>query len=218
MSEYPSGSEEAGPASAVAELFGSTRVKLVLAILAVEVLVFLVGLFTPVTPSVRQLLLNETNTEFAPFQGAGPVELVTLIFSHNLLIALAEMIPGAGAVLFMTSVYSTGVAFQVLVTSKGLPALWGVVLFAYPFSLVELSAYAVAVGSGIMLLLAWRRKGLRQEIRVFALEGMTVALILLAAAAMEAATTLSPLLGLGLWLPTAVVLALLIALVRVRRI
>lgn len=199
------------------ELFGRARMNLILVLLAIEIGVFLVGLFTPVPTSFRQALANETGTQFAPFKTAGPVQLVTLIFSHNLLIALGEMVPGAGAVLFFTSVYTTGLAAQALVMSQGLPVAWGVALFAYPFALVELTAYAVAVASGTMVISAWRKKALHREARIFGLEALGVASILLAAAAMEATTTSSPILGFGLWLPTGVALAVAIVALRLRR-
>lgn len=202
--------------SVAAELLDKSRLMLILGILALELVLFFAGLLVPIPPATREALANATNSQFAPMQGAGPVQLAGLIFSHNLLIALAEMIPAAGAFLFVISIYSTGLAAQALITSQGLPAQWGAVLFAYPYSLVELTGYAVAVAAGTRLILAGFRKRLKREARVFAAEAGVVAGILLAAAAMEATTKASPLLGFALWLPMGLVVAGVIVAFRVK--
>lgn len=193
--------------SLLAELFDRSRLLLVLGVLVLELVLFFMGLLIPIPPSVRENLTNATNSQFAPLQGAGPVQLAALIFSHNLLIALGEMVPAAGALLFVISIYTTGLAAQALVISQGLPAQWGAVLFAYPYSMVELTGYAVAVMAGTNLMLAAWRKRLRREAVIFAVEIGVVAAILLAAAAMEATTKSSPLLGFALWLPTGLAVA-----------
>ncbi len=159
-------------------------------------------------------LTNETNTQFGSVPSLGPGQLFLFIFAHNLPIAFTDMVPVLGAVRFALSIYGTGLAAQVVVASKGLPSLFAVVLFLFPYSIVELSAYAVAVGSGTMLLVSLRRRRLRRELRVFILEGVIVALILFASAIMETTTSFFPLLGFALWLPTGLALAGLIILSR----
>ena len=201
------------PRSLLSEVFSRPRFMLVVAILILELAIFVGGLLTPVPAATQQSLLNETNSQFVPLQNAGPVQLVFLIFEHNLVIALAEMIPIVGGLVFADTVYTTGLAAQALLASQGLPGQWGAILFAYPFSIVEFSAYAVAVGAGIMLVVAWTRKQLRRELKVFAAEAGVIVGILLAAAAMETATGLSPLVGLVLWLPTCAGVAALLILV-----
>jgi Stage II sporulation protein M len=216
MSESTPGEEGPLAQRTSSNLLDNHRIALVLALLVLEVVIFIGGLFTPLSASTQQGLANETGSQFAPFDSAGPVQLALLIFTHNLTIALTEMIPVAGAVIFAYSVYSTGIVAQALVVSQGVPAPWGLVLFAYPYSIVELSAYALAVGSGVMILIAWRRKRLRRELRVFLLEGLVVGGILLTAAAMEATTKFFPLTGFALWLPTGLALAVLIVATRKR--
>ena len=202
--------EEAGQKSVGAELLDRRRLLLILVVLLVELALFAVGLLTPLSQSAQQSLANQTNTQFAGVQSASPEQLVEFIFTHNLTIALVEMVPVLGAFLFLLSVYSTGLAAQAIVVSQGLPSQFGVILFAFPYSLVELSAYAIAVGAGTMLLVAWRRKRIRHELKIFLFEGVVVAAVLLVAAAMEAATKVSPLFGFALWLPTGLALAGLI--------
>jgi hypothetical protein len=203
------------PKGAVSELLARQRLTIVLVILLIEIGIFFAGLLTPISISTQQDLSNATNTQFGPFASASPAQLVVLIFTHNLAIALAEMIPVLGAVLFGISVYSTGLAAQALAVSIGLPSQGGAIIFAFPYTLVELSAYAVAVGAGVMLMVSWRRRRLRSEIKVFGLEILEVVAILFIAAAMETTTTrISFLLGFALWLPTVLSFAWLVNLTR----
>ncbi len=60
-------------------------------------------------------------------------------------------------------------------------------------------------------MLAWRRGRLGRELRVFVLEMVSVAVVLLVAAVMETATKFYPLLGLVLWLPTALAVIWIVA-------
>ena len=199
--------------SAASEVLSRRRLLLVLAVLLVEIGLFFVGLLIPLSDATRQTLINQTSSQFGEVQTGSTVQLVGFIFAHNLFIALAEMIPVAGALLFAVSVFSTGLAAQALVASQGLPAQWGAVIFAFPYALVELTAYAVALASGFMLLSAWRRGRLRRELKVFALEGAAVFVILFIAAAMEAATVkISFILGFALWLPTGLALAVIMVM------
>lgn len=205
------------PRSLPAEFFDRRRMLLILGILIIELAIFSVGVLTPLSSSTQRALANETNSEFAFVPSATPTQLIVFIFTHNLSIALAEMVPIFGAFLFVLSVYSTGLASQVIVVSKGLPTQFAAILFLFPYSIVEFSAYAIAVGGGIMLLVSWREGRLRRELRVFALEAALVAAVLFVAAMMETATNFSPLLGLLLWLPTGLVLAGIVLLSRRRR-
>jgi len=200
------------PRSARAELMDRRRLLLIFVVLVVELALFGVGLLTPLSNSAEQSLVNSTNSEFAGLQSAGPEQLAFSIFAHNFTIALIEMIPIVGAFLFVLSIYSTGLAAQAIVVSKGLPPAFGAIIFAFPYSLVELSAYAIAVGAGVMLLVSWRRKRLREEARVFCLEVAAVAIVLLLAATMETATNFLPLVGFALWLPTGLAIAGIIVL------
>jgi len=193
--------------SAVAELFGRRRLLLILGILIVELAIFAFGLLTPLSSPVQQNLLNQTNNQFGSVPTATPTHLVALIFTHNVVIGLVEMIPVLGALLFVYSIYVTGLVAQVIAVSAGYPSQFGVILFAFPYSIVELSAYAIAVGAGMMLLVSLRKKRLRRELKVFVLEMVAVVVVLLAAALMETATRFSPLVGFSLWIPTGLAAA-----------
>jgi hypothetical protein len=192
--------------SPLVELFSRGRLLLILGIFLAELAIFAAGLLTPLSSSSLHGLANETNRQFASVQSVSPPQLVVFIFTHNLSIAAAEMIPVFGAFLFVLSAYSTGLATQAIVAAQGLPGITGIVLFAFPYSYVELSAYAIAAGSGAMVLVAWRKKRLRLEVPVVILEAVLVAGVLIVAAAMETLTKLSFVLGFALWVPTAMVL------------
>jgi len=190
------------PRSAASELLDRRRLFVFLLALLVEFAIFVFGLVTPLSVPAQQTLENQTSAQFAAVPTASAQQLVTLIFTHNLLLAYLELVPVLGAFVFVYSIYVTGLVAQVIAASAGYPGQLGVILFVFPYSLVEFSAYAIAVASGVMLLLAWRRKTLNREIRVFGLELVAVAAVLALAAVMETVTRFSPLIGLVLWLPT----------------
>ena len=199
------------------ELFDRGRVKVMVAALAVEVTLFAVGLLTPLSASTQQNLAQQANSQLAPLQSSGFVQMTFLIFGHNLTIAFGEMIPLLGALILLFSIFTTGLAAQALVVSQGLSGPWALLIFVFPYSIIEFSGYAIATGAGVMLFASWRRKRLRQELRIFVLEGAAVAAVLSVAAAMETATNFSPLLGLALWVPTGLAAATMIVVRRKRR-
>lgn len=187
-----------------------------LAAFGVELAIFFAGLFVPIDQGTWGEVLNQTSSQFAAIESAEPAQVVFLIFSHNVVIALVEMVPVLGAAMFAYSIFTTGVVAQVILASNGVPGFFGALLLIFPYSLVELSAYAVALGSGVMLLVAWRKRRLRLEAMVLLKEAAVVVGLLLAAAVMEEATSLSPPAGLALWLPTGLALAALIVAARRR--
>lgn len=194
---------------------GRRRLSLIAMVLLLEIGIFFAGLFTPLSATTRQALASQTGSQFGGVQTGTTSQVILFIFGHNLPIALAEMIPVGGALVFAFSVYSTGIAAQALVAAQGLPAQWGAVILAFPYSLVELSAYAVAVVSGSLVLAAWRGHRLRKEMKTFATEVGAVVAILLVAATMETITVkVSVLLGLALWLPTGIALGTIMVVAR----
>jgi hypothetical protein len=204
------------PRSLTSELFDRQRLLVMLGLLVIEFAIFVSGLLTPLSTTDQQMIANQTSSQFLPIQSASLPEQVVFIFSHNLLIALAELVPVFGAFLFVYSVHATGLATQAIVTSRNppLPALTGLILFVFPYSLVELSGYAIAVGSGVMLFWAGIMRRLGRELRVFAVEVVVLVAVLLVAAAMETATNSSLIVGFALWIPTGIAIAGLIVLSR----
>jgi hypothetical protein len=205
------------PRSLTSQLFDRQRLLVMLGLLVIEFAIFVSGLLTPLSSADQQMIANQTSSQFLPIQSESFPQQVVFIFSHNLLIALAELVPVFGAFLFVYSVQATGLATQAIVASRNLPGLTGLILFAFPYSLVELSGYAIAVGSGVMLLWAGIMRRLGRELRVFAVEVVVLVGVLFAAAAMETATNSSLIVGFALWIPTGLAIAGLIVLSRRHR-
>jgi hypothetical protein len=197
-------------------LLSRGRLLLVAGAFVVELGIYAAGLLVPIDAGTQGFLANQTSTAFAPLQSAPPAQVVLLIFSHNAVIAMVEVIPVLGAFAFVSSIFATGVLAQALLASNGVPGFFGAFLLLFPYSLVELSAYAVAMGSGVMLIVAWKRGKLRSEASVLLEEVVIVLALLLLAAAMEEVTSLSPLLGIALWAPTGLALGALIVYVKRR--
>jgi uncharacterized membrane protein SpoIIM required for sporulation len=195
------------PRSLASELLDRQRLLLMLGVLVIELAIFVSGLVTPISSAEQQVIVNQTSSQFTPIQSASLQEQVVFIFSHNLLIALTETVPVLGAFLFVYSVHYTGLVTQAIVASRNLPGLAGLILFVFPYSLVELSAYAIAVGSGVMLIWAAIMKHLVRELKVFAIEVAVIVAVLFTAAAMEAATSSSLIVGIALWIPTGLAIA-----------
>lgn len=196
--------------SAVKELLGRRRLALILTVFLVELTIFFLAASVPMDAATQQLLQHEANNVTVESNSLGLTGQFVYIFTHNAVIAFGEMVPVVGGLLWVVSIYATGQIFEAVALSQGAPgALYGLLLLFFPFAVVELSAYAVAVGSGVMLIVAWRRHRLRRETRVFVLEIGVVAAMLLVAAAMETVTIANPVLGIALWIPTGLTIAAL---------
>ncbi len=197
-------------------MLGRRRLALLLIVLLVELAIFFLATSVPMDAATRQVLQNEAKNITGASSSLGPVDQFVSIFTHNAVIAFGEMVPVVGGLLWVVSIYATGQIFQAVALSQGAPgALYGLLLLFFPFAIIELSSYAVAVGSGVMLIVAWRRRRLRSETRVLVLEVGVVAAMLLLAAAMETVTIVSPVLGIALWIPTGLAIAAL-ALISVK--
>ncbi|MDE1845015.1 MAG: stage II sporulation protein M [Thaumarchaeota archaeon] len=104
------------------------------------------------------------------------------IFEHNASVALPMFIPGFGLAWGAFAAWSTGVAFEALVSTT--PALAKVpplaLLYLSPFGLMELVAYSIGMSRSFLLILAiMRKKPLQTEIRQTAIEiGIVIALLL----------------------------------------
>jgi len=202
--------------SVVKELLGRRRLALILTVLLVELTIFFLAASVPMDAATQQALQNGAKNLTGVSSSLGPTAQIVYIFTHNAAIAFGEMVPIFGGLLWVVSIYATGQILQAVALSHSAPgALYGLLLLFFPFAIVELSAYAVAVSSGVMLIVSWRRRRLRSETRVLVLEVGVVAVMLLVAAAMETVTIIDPVLGIALWIPTGLAIAAL-ALISVR--
>jgi hypothetical protein len=202
---------------ATKDLASKGRLIFVLIMFVIELAIFFTGTITPINHATQQALNQTASGLKNATSGQPPLTTMRVIFTNNLRVALIEMLPVVGALVFAASIFTTGQLLQVITMTTGVPGiLYALLLFIFPYTIVELSAYALAVVSGSMLVVAWRRKTLRREIRVFLYEIVAVVLILLTAAAMETATLESAWVGIALWIPT--VLAMTLLAFRIRRV
>jgi hypothetical protein len=197
------------------ELFQRRRLTLFGVALAIELSIFFGAMVYPMDQAQQQALLQQANGLVGSTTGQGSLGIFATIFGNNVRVALLEMIPVAGAFLFVLSIFTTGQVIQALAMASNLPGpVFGVALFFFPFAIVEFSAYAIAVASGSMVLAAWRSKRLRSEVRIFGLEAALVVVFILLAAAMETVGIVSPFVSFALWLPTAIGLTAVVVLFR----
>ena len=208
--------QEQRPASLLRELFAKNRVYMWIGIFAIELVIFFSAIAYPLDPASQKAALEQAKNTLGNEGTLGPTGLFSLIFSNNTRIALLEMTPGLGGLLFVFSIVTTGEVIQALAVSVGQPGLlYGFFLFLFPFSILELGAYAMAFSSGIMVFVALFRRRLRAELRVFVAEAAVIVGVLCLAAAMETLTIVAPGVGFALWIPVGVGIGL--AVVRLRR-
>jgi len=122
-----------------------------------RILVFFVfvALFTIVYAVGTESMVTEAEAEeiLAYFEGIIAEVDAMLIFTHNLTIALAMFIPGAGMVWGFFSAWTTGFAFAALEFSNPkLTEISPLAVFLTPFGMMELTAYAIAMSRSFLLL------------------------------------------------------------------
>ncbi len=104
------------------------------------------------------------------------------IFEHNASVALPMFIPGFGLAWGAFAAWSTGVAFEALVTTT--PALAKIpplaLIYLSPFGVMELVAYSLGMSRSFLLInTIIRRKPLKNELRQTGIEiGIALALLL----------------------------------------
>ena len=110
------------------------------------------------------------------------------IFQHNTSVALPMFIPGFGLAWGAFAAWSTGVAFEALVSTT--PALGKIpplaLLYLSPFGVMELIAYSIGMSRSLLLINAIiRKKPLKNELRQTGIEIGIVLTLLFAGAFIE---------------------------------
>jgi Stage II sporulation protein M len=134
--------------------------------------------------SESKLSQNDSKTFVKEFQQA--VEGIDAfgIFAHNATVALPMFVPGFGVVWGSFAAWSTGVAFEALVSTTPvlakLPPL--AIIFLSPFGIMEIVAYSIGMSRSFLLINAiLRKKPLRKELRQTGIEiGIVIGLLLAA--------------------------------------
>jgi hypothetical protein len=194
----------------VSELLGRQRIILFFVAFTVELTIFFFAVSAPV-PSDRVAELQEQARNLTRYSNStDSIHLAGIIFSNNIKVALLEMIPVYGTIVFVQVIFETGQVLQVASASQGLPGiLVGIALFLFPFAFIELFSYSIAVVSGNMLIISAIRKRLTSEIRNYLAEILAVIFLLILAAFMETLTIMNWVIGLSLWLPVLLCIVLL---------
>lgn len=192
--------------SMLQSLFGRRWLLAVLLAFAAESIAFFVLSAVPVPQSYSASLLSYYHSAESSIQNASPAGAVLIIFTHNLLIATLEMIPGLGLLVFSASTAATGLAVGVLGSSYGAygPAL-AASLYLAPHTWFELPAYAIGLVAGLSMAYAIVRRKALAELKRFAASWVLMALLLLFAAILESGEIkiglINPLYLYLLWIP-----------------
>ncbi len=156
-------------------MFRRKRVLVFLIFIGIFSLSYLIGTESKLSDEESQTFLKEFQKVVEGIDAIG-------IFAHNASVALPMFIPGFGLAWGAFAAWSTGVAFEALVSTT--PALAKVpplaLLYLSPFGLMELVAYSIGMSRSLLLILAIiRKKPLQTEIRQTAIEiGIVLALLL----------------------------------------
>jgi len=138
-------------------------------------IVFTIGSYSTVSIEEAELFLEEFEELIEDIDAVG-------IFFHNLVIALPMFIPGFGIGWGMFSAWQTGIAFSAFTVLN--PALSQIpaitILFATPFGLMELAAYAIAMSRSLLLVQKLIKKiPIKLDIKIILTEiGIVIGLLL----------------------------------------
>jgi uncharacterized membrane protein SpoIIM required for sporulation len=156
-------------------LFTKRRIFTFLAFIAIFSAAYSIG-------SVSKLSPEDSKTFIKEFQHAVEGIDAIGIFTHNASVALPMFVPGFGVAWGAFAAWSTGVAFEALVSTTPilakLPPL--AIIFLSPFGIMELVAYSIGMSRSFLLInTILRRKPLKEELRQTGIElGIVIALLL----------------------------------------
>lgn len=203
--------------SIIGELLGRKRVSVFFVVFALEIAILTIATTIPIGQLKQSQLLEEGRRMAEVVMQSSFFDGTLFIFYHNLTVALLEIIPVVGVIIFLYSIYITGQVIQAISLSHNVPGtVAGYLLLFFPYSVIELSAYSIAVTSGIMLLISLRRGKFSNELKVLPFEVLGVIFTLMLAALFEEVTIRSPIVGLSLWIPSILVFLYVIKLVKER--
>lgn len=185
-----------------------------------EALIFVVVSSLPYFPGEQAAYTQQAHQLSSQVSGASYPALIYQIFTNNFRIALLEMIPIFGVILFALSIYETARVTEAIagINSESPLLLVILLLVIFPHSWIELPAYAVATAEGLYLLYALA-KAFRGDRRRLSMEAaqLGINIIIVAAMLIVAAIFESTEIELGgyfwiTWIPFALVLYLVLQL------
>jgi uncharacterized membrane protein SpoIIM required for sporulation len=157
-------------------LFKNRRFFLFLIFVGIFSLSYLIGSQNKLSDEESKTFLKEFQKVVEGIDGIG-------IFEHNASVALPMFIPGFGLAWGSFAAWSTGVAFEALVSTT--PALAKIpslaLLYLSPFGVMELVAYSIGMSRSFLLITTIiRKKPLKNELRNTCIEiGIVLALLLI---------------------------------------
>jgi uncharacterized membrane protein SpoIIM required for sporulation len=157
-------------------LFKNKRFLLFLFFVGIFSLSYLIGSQSKLSDEESKTFLKEFQKVVEGIDGIG-------IFEHNASVALPMFIPGFGVAWGSFAAWSTGVAFEALVSTT--PALAKIpslaLLYLSPFGVMELVAYSIGMSRSFLLITTIiRKKPLKNELRNTCIEiGIVLALLLI---------------------------------------
>lgn len=195
---------------------------LCLTLFLIEVGLFFAISSIPFLPGERSFYVTQANQLGNQTSTSTTPQLFVMIFTNNYRIALIEMVPLLGVILFAVSIWETARVIEAIAAIHGESALLLVLLlFAiYPHTYIELPAYAVATAEGIYLLyaiakaLGWNKGNMRAEVYQLAIN-VAIVTVMLAVAALFESVEIA--LGLSFWITWVPFVALIYVVVRLNR-
>ena len=219
------GEARSGIRGAIAEL-ASRGLLVYLALFAIEIGLFFVISSLPFFSGEKALYTGQANQLNSTFANQSFVSTFGGIFVNNYRIALLEMVPGLGVILFAASLYATARVLEAIADNESASpfVVLVVLLLFFPHSYIELPAYAVATGAGLLLVYSFFRwlfaTGPRSPVRLgdalwlLALNLVLVTVMLLVAALFESVELELGGWFLVTWVPFAVLVVLTLKLKR----
>lgn len=196
--------------------------KVVVIVFLIELVLFVTTASVPFFSGEQEWYSENAEQIVNRLSGATPLGQVVEIFGNNIRVALIEFIPGFGAVFFSASIYQTARITQAIALNLDFPSqILLVILFLLPHSWLELPAYAISTSEGIFLLysaarwLASREPGrMRMELGQLLLSIILVVVTLGVAAIFEVTEVQLGLIGLAMWAPFGLIVAIALLLKR----
>jgi uncharacterized membrane protein SpoIIM required for sporulation len=173
------------------KIIAGRRWPLIALLFAAEFVVVVYAANLTLSPS--QLSSYETQyNSITPVLNATAAGQITGIFANNIKVAMVELFPILGLVIFGVSLYQTAKIIEVIGIINGHGTAFALTnLFALPSTWLELPAYAIAVAESIYLVygvylgLSRGREWFAREVRFLLVNLVLIAVVLIVAAIFE---------------------------------
>ncbi|HVB95130.1 MAG TPA: stage II sporulation protein M [Nitrososphaerales archaeon] len=171
----------------ILKLIVGRRWRVIAIIFAIELVAIVIVSNSAFFPGESSLYEKQYNN-IKPVLNQSAAGQVVGIFANNFRVAIAELIPVIGPILFGLSIYETARIVEVIgiVNGLGVGAALGT-LFFLPSTWLELPAYSIAVAESAYFVYAMRRglAGLLKEVRFLIVNVVLIVGVLIVAAVFE---------------------------------